>query len=596
MRSLTICGRNIADFNLVLNSTPAPAEQTAAEFLQRVISVSCGVTLPISNHGSYSICIGTRESSHEVKWDGFRITTDERNVYLDGNIPRGTLYAAYDFAETYLGYRKFAPDCEVIPTEGESDVPENLNHIENPAFENRRSDWSEFNRCHDFASHCRINAMVGHTLEDALGGIGSPFVAHTFWEWLPGTVHFREHPEYYALVDGARIPCNDGAGPGQPCLTHPDVLHIMTDNILRYLRENPGVSLVDVSQCDNVNYCRCERCAAVDEEEGSHCGTILRLVNAIAEAVEQEFPHVMLQTFAYEYSTTPPRITKARHNVLIRYCTMAACFRHAIDDPDCPINRKTIYPEMIGWQERSEHMTVWDYVTNYHCFPAPFPHIRSLRENARFFAQCHARNVFEEDNPWAPEGGVFCELKAYLIGKLLWNAHMDETEYDRCINEFLAAYYGTGWRELRRYLDLEHEVTADRCIGCMEDIDIGYMNYMSEPQVKRLKRYLHDNFEPGPFLPMLPNHPLTGLVARMEEAQACFDRALAMAETETEKAHLTKSRMAVDYIDLFCSDKDEFAMSTEEKQHYLARVEQFHKDKVRYGFRWNLNTQSRRNR
>ncbi len=599
MKKLTICGTNVAEYAIVLKSIPAPAEKTAAEFLQKVIETSCGEKLPITTTAENGIYIGTREASPDIKWDGFRMSTDDKNLYLDGNIPRGTLYAAYDFAEKYLGYRHFVADCEVIPTDGEADVPCRLNVIDNPTFEERRCDWCEFEEHIDFMNHSRLNTQpisgFGTSLGEELGGaVLSPWDCHSFGKLLPGDVYFKEHPEYYALVDGQRIPANNGGGPGQLCLTNPDVLRIVTENVLKQLRENPDLPFVEVSHCDNHNYCQCEKCAAVDEEEGSHSGTMIRFVNAVAEAVEKEFPHALVRTFAYEYTRVPPKKTRARHNVLVRYCTYDACFRHAIDDPNCELNRETTYAEMKGWGEMCDHMSIWDYVTNWNCYFAPFPNLESLRKNARFFDECHAIHVFEEDNSRYRQGGVFFDLKAYLIGKVLWNAYISEKEYERHINEFLEGYYGKGWREMRRYMDLEYEVTKDRCFICKEEIDICFIHYMSEPQVKGLKGWLRGNFEPTAFIPMLPNHPLVGLVERMDEAQACFDRALAMAETDAERTRIERSRMAVDYVDLFCSDNDEFKMSAEEKAVYKARIDRFKQDKKKYDLRYNLHTSNAR--
>ena len=99
MRKLTVCGTDIAEYAIVLNPVPDSVEKTAAEFLQSVIETCCGVKLPVLGKAEYGIYIGTREASDKVKLDGFRITTDDKNVYLDGNVPRGTLYAAFDFAE-----------------------------------------------------------------------------------------------------------------------------------------------------------------------------------------------------------------------------------------------------------------------------------------------------------------------------------------------------------------------------------------------------------------------------------------------------------------------------------------------------------------
>lgn len=47
-------------------------------------------------------------------------------------------------------------------------------------------------------------------------------------------------------------------------------------------------------------------------------GSFLRYVNAIAEAVEEEFPGRYIDTFAYRYTRTPPKLTHPRDNVIVR--------------------------------------------------------------------------------------------------------------------------------------------------------------------------------------------------------------------------------------------------------------------------------------
>ncbi len=597
MRTLTICNQDIARYTIVLSPTPAPAETTAAKFLQKVISTACRVTLPISDTAKdCGIYLGSRDASDEVKLDGFRITTDDKNVYLDGNIPRGTLYAAYDFAEKHLGYRMFAPDCEIIPTEGAAEVPANFNHIDNPGMEARRTTCFEHMHSPEYSVHCRLNDCMPNVDERWGGQTHITGDCHTLGYLLHGNDYFEAHPEYYALVDGKRIPCYGGGGPGMPCLTNPDVLRIVTEKVLCDLREHPEKTVVDVSQTDGPRWCTCEKCAAIDAEEGSHAGIMLRFVNAIAEAVEKEFPYARIQTFAYEDTLTPPRITKPRHNVVIRYCTMPACCRHAIDDPNCKVNATEIYPGFEAWRKISSHISIWHYITNWHCFIAPFPNLISLRENIRYFADSNVRYFLGECNADNAAGGAYTQLKEYLVGKLLWNPHMSEEEYGGHIKEFLQAYYGKGWREIAAYIALEYEATKDRCISCLENIDIAFLRYSSDPEVKWLRRFLHDNFEPAAYMPMLPNHPLTGIVDRMTEVQGYFDRALAMAETDTERMHIERSRVAVDYLDLFCSDNDLIDMPDEERKVYLPRVKKFYEDKEKYNFRYNLQTSHERGR
>ncbi len=592
MRKLTICGRSIAEYTIVLKPIPDPAEKTAAEFLQRVIKTSCGVELSISATAENGICIGTREADSRVKWDGYRTTTDDRNLYLDGNIPRGTLYAAYDFAEKYLGYRLFTVDCEVIPTEGEADVPAGIDLIDNPVFEVRRCSWPDMLNYPDLTAFSRLNSNLHADMHEKHGGTVYDFIdCHTYQKYCSAQEYGETHPEYFALVNGVRE-CKVG-GRGQLCLTNPDVLRIVTENILAELRANPETTMVDFSQEDGTFGCTCEHCAAIDAEEGSQAGSMIRFVNAVAEAVEKEFPHVMIQTFAYEYTTKPPKITKARENVIIRYCTYDACFRHAIDDPKCSINSETIYKEMKGWGEMCHHMSIWDYITNWNSYLAPYPNLISLRENARFYADCHAIHVYESDTGVHKTGGVYGDLRAYLACKLLWNPYMSEKEYNRHIDEFLEAFYGKGWREIRRYMDLEYETTADRCYTCKQDIDICFVHFDTYPKLANFKPFFRKNYEAKPYQPVYPEHPLTDLCKRLDEAEGYFDRALELAETDIQRLRIERSKLSLTYIRLFCTEHNEFAMTAAEKAAYEAEVNEFYRKKKEYGFYYNLHTEGR---
>ncbi|MBQ1222890.1 MAG: hypothetical protein IIX84_01235, partial [Oscillospiraceae bacterium] len=86
MRTLSICNTDVSAFSVVLKAESLPAEKTAAEFLQKVISASCGAELPIAfEKAANGIYLGFRAPGDAVKYDGFRIMTDEENLYLDGN-------------------------------------------------------------------------------------------------------------------------------------------------------------------------------------------------------------------------------------------------------------------------------------------------------------------------------------------------------------------------------------------------------------------------------------------------------------------------------------------------------------------------------
>ncbi|MBQ4289692.1 MAG: hypothetical protein II719_00690, partial [Clostridia bacterium] len=158
MKHVTICGTDLSRFSIVLNKDPAPAERTAADFLRRVFSVSAGIEVPVvCESAPHGICLGSRPAADSVKWDGFRITAREGSLFLDGNIPRGTLYAAFSLAERFLGYRYFSDDTEVIPTEGEAAIPADLDIVDNPGFEGRRTTICAAVRSPQLSAHLRLN-------------------------------------------------------------------------------------------------------------------------------------------------------------------------------------------------------------------------------------------------------------------------------------------------------------------------------------------------------------------------------------------------------------------------------------------------------
>ena len=84
----------------------------------------------------------------------------------------------------------------------------------------------------------------------------------------------------------------DDAYDTEPCLTNPDVLEIVTEAVLAELKPHPRRENISVSQNDNDQYCRCAKCAALDEREGTPMGSLLTFVNAVADEVAKQYPQV----------------------------------------------------------------------------------------------------------------------------------------------------------------------------------------------------------------------------------------------------------------------------------------------------------------
>lgn len=80
-----------------------------------------------------------------------------------------------------------------------------------------------------------------------------------------------------------------------------------------------------------ISHANARNAAALTKEEGSHAGTLLRFVNACADAIAEEYPDIIIDTLAYHYTRQAPKITRPAPNVTVRLCTIEGCFSHPLE-------------------------------------------------------------------------------------------------------------------------------------------------------------------------------------------------------------------------------------------------------------------------
>jgi len=116
--------------------------------------------------------------------------------------------------------------------------------------------------------------------------------------------------------------------------------------------------------------------------------------------------------------------------------------------------------DLQGWAKVADRLWIWDYVTSFSDYLAPFPNLRVRDDNIRLFAKNHVTGIFEQD-VYTTVNGELSPLSGYLNAKLLWDPSYDE---DRAINEFLDGVYGQAARPIRAYIDLIHDKVANENI------------------------------------------------------------------------------------------------------------------------------------
>ena len=424
--------------------------------------------------GAFPITLSIDESLED---DAFKITAalsgDGAGITIVGGNGRGVLYGVYKFLEELGGVRYFTPDLETVPTT--DIVLEDGVLLEyTPFFEDRRLNWNSVRTATDWCLKQGVNGHDGE-MSAKYGGkniYGSGLFVHTL-----GALS-----EYDSNGDGEINDKDDN-----PCLTSEEVYQTVLKNLRARLEAEPNVNIVSVSQNDRNVYCDCENCAAsdayystsaTDPTQGGPAGTLLAFVNRIAEELEDEYPDLVIDTLAYNYTQAPPANIVPRENVCIRVCSIRVCFMHPMTE--CPEHKgpngyqwtrtKLFMNDFLNWGKICDRIYLWDYTTNFRFYIAPFSNFGAIRENMQFYHENGVRGMFPQGNSQSVSG-EFGELRAYLLAKLMWNPYMSEEEYSRHMNEFLKAYYGDGWVYIRYFIDKTTELVAnaDSCINIYEE-------------------------------------------------------------------------------------------------------------------------------
>ena len=450
-------------YAIVVSVNAASTERYAAETLKEY--------LDLLDHGDHQIitddqpfdgfkfCVGSTryyDTSDDIKnkaADSYIIAPFGGGLAIFGAGGRGTLYGVHTFLEDLCGFKCYAWYPVMVMTSDHMTIPEEKIEY-GPYFEYRNTDWrsgwmSLYSVAHKLNGLWQACAPEQGGKIPYLGGSSCHTLSTVF---CSADTYFESHPEYFALHDGRRVP-------GQLCLTNDRVCEIVLEEVLAVLEAEhdpeADLQIISLSQADDPEYCECERCGAIDDENGSHAGSLITFVNRIAAAVrEKGYRNVAIDTLAYTYTRRAPSRVRPENNVIVRLCTFECCFSHALDDPGCPENRR-FSEDLKAWSGICGRIYIWDYTTDFAYTLGIFPDFDTLQSNMRYFHRNGVRGVYEEGNYYVDRCDTeFGELRTYLIAELLEDPYCDA---DAKMLEFCEYYYGGGGRYIREII---REITA----------------------------------------------------------------------------------------------------------------------------------------
>jgi len=452
-QALTLAAGGKATAVIIVAQDASLPEKTAAnelaDYLHRITGGEFNVTSNISAVAQTRIFVGqttmVKSMLPDIKWsdlsgDGILIKTKGNNLILAGDRPRGSLYAVYTFLEEYAGVRWWTYDSTFIPTKQTLRIKDiDMTYI--PPFRYRETFYnSTMGAGHaDFAVHRKLDGHFQGIGKEKGGHYSFLGFCHTMYQLIPPAEYAKDHPEWFALVNGKRT--FDSA---QLCLTNPEVKKELIRKALLWIKADPTAGIISIAQNDASGACECDNCKALVTKTGSQSGALITFVNSVAEEIEKQYPDFLVETLAYQYTRSAPTNVKPRKNVLVRLCTIECDFTKPLDGP----TNTDFWKDMQNWKKISHQMFVWDYVVNFNNLLIPHPNYQVLAKNIRLFEKNRVIGLFEQGDGYNQDA-TFAGLKVYVLSRLMWNPRLDQ---DKLTREFLCGYYGDAGPYLQKYL------------------------------------------------------------------------------------------------------------------------------------------------
>lgn len=526
---LTIAGTDISEYSFVLpeGATDEDNVYVAYRLLFKYIRYLTGVELPVS--------YGTSLTEHSINFTVLDPVNDEYGQVLgydgmkyevvDGDLNiygtwRGSMYAAYEIIEKYLGVRFFSDEQTFVYKTRVSDIPEGTCVETVPQLNYRfaKQTYSTNGALNHYFAHKHNGFHIYAYTDKRFGTLIGDFYgnAHsfmTYWQMATGTMppEGSLNPDGSVMTLSQRYEAKLASGEPkdqfqwQPCATSNDDYDKLFTGMLEcgvmamgwgltdfYFEE--GQTMFSFSICDNSNFCTCRKCTKIKKDEG-FSGLYIQLYNRACEDLQSHYPGARLYGIIYAKDT--PKTTLPHEKLVIQYCGVS-CDNHILTMEECyptggQLNDYTNDIDVVSlkyWGEACKktgaELWYWTYPVNYHYFFMDTPNIPNLYYNTKFLLdECGVTGIAYE-GVYEGSGYNFEALKSYMCSRLYWDTDMTYDEWNEQMKEFLYIYYGAGYEYIYEYIGMQTEA-GDQCGTC-------FVNNFDRPGDMYSYEYLAENY------------------------------------------------------------------------------------------------------
>jgi len=405
--------------------------------------------------------LGVQKRDRSLDPLAYHVWREDDVLYFSGGSDQGVINGVYTFLEQELGCRWYTPDPlgEYIPKR--ETVSVGPLHLQNAP---------DFESVGGFGRHPDKKEASLWIRRNRLEGFPAQFHSHN-WHNIVPTDKFKEHPEWFALLGEDRSPL-------QICTTHPDVIAAAVEKARRHF--DSGATMYSLSPNDNMGFCRCDRCRALDARLGidpfapgaSITDRLIYFCNQVAAEVQKTHPGRYLAIYAYLNHTEPPKVVKPHPMVFPVLCHTPwdYCQHHPIADPDCERNRPFV-DAVIGWHKVSPKLYIYDYWGHYGWY-GHFGLVHSIRQDLPWLRRHGVVGFFGEMHPqqWTQT------LNIYVPAKLAWDLDAD---VDAIVREFYENMFGPAAPILSAYGQIFEDLLANVPKDAQSDYERAFIHVMT---------------------------------------------------------------------------------------------------------------------
>lgn len=453
---------------------PEPVAFASAElrrYLEQILNTQLPIDSIVTNAPRIQLAV---RPDLNLTDEGYELRGEGRTYQITGGGPAGVVFGVYEFLHRYGGcqFSDLGPDGEYVPRRDRIEAatatlrrkPKLWYRAlqqwskEDAEIARQRIDWMAKNGL-NYITYTPGNygkEWFDRELRPSIRqrGLKLDMNHHNLCYWLPPKRHLKEHPEWYAEIDGQR-----GKNFCQLCIctSNKEAVDTLIANVRNYLCENPDVKLVGIIVQDGYGMCQCEQCVAQDEnrrdafrkehskENRSLARRYAKLLNTVAQAIRDEFPDVVVGGAAYVDLLWPPRDVKLEPNTAV---WVALYWRDGCRPiaPDHTSAKNVQYFDVLRqWKDAySGRLTVYEYYMGMFAQKSlPYPqwevickdwkHLKSLGVGgATIQCQAGCHSVYA--------------LNLLAFARSAWDDNVDP---DKLLTDYLQGAYGSVAAEIR---------------------------------------------------------------------------------------------------------------------------------------------------